>query len=269
MKVLSAILASAFAQDPTNVASVVSCDDDGTVSMQLRITNPIDNKVPSGFSETATDSGIWEATVTDVSTLQKDWATAGKLKLIANYGTTGCDEEEVDGVTVCVATGNSFQFTCIYDLDDKTISDDQFTVTGQDVATEAENTGNLGYDLTVSDNTEIGNTVTFTISPKNDGLVAATVKSCSVGSAGQTSVTIIGQDDNKCLEGKVNAAAHSDTPNLSSTGDILGSWTAFKWSTSTESEDAETQTLSCIIALTQAVDDTAPEACPEPQADPQ
>ena len=260
MKVLSAILASVSAT--SNVASVVSCDNDGTVAMQLRITNPIDNKVPSGFTETAADSGIWEATVTDVSTLQKDWATAGKLKLIANYGTTGCDEEQVDGVTVCVATGNSFQFTCIYDLDDKTISDDQFTVTGQDVATEAENTGNLGYDLTVSDNTEIGNTVTFTISPKNDGLVAATVKTCSVFKRSQ-SVTIIGQDNNKCLEGKVNAAADASTPNLSSTGDIIGSWTAFKWSTSTESEDAETQTLSCIIALTQAVDDTAPEACPD------
>ena len=265
MKILSAILASVSAT--SNVASVVSCDNDGTVEMQLRITNPIDNKVPSGFSETAAGSGIWEATVTDVSTLQKDWATTGKLKLIANYDSTGCDEEQVDGVTVCVATGNSFQFTCTYDLDDKTIRDDQFTVTGQDVATEAEGTGNLGYDLTVSDNNEIGNTVTFTISPKNDGLVAATVKSCSVGRAGQ-SVTIIGQDDNKCLESKVDAAANADTPNLSSTSDILGSWTAFKWSTSTQSQDAETQTFSCTIALTQAVDDTAPEACPEPQAAP-
>lgn len=260
MKLLSAIIASAYA---INDANVVHCDVSGTISMKLRISNPVDNKVPDGFAQVGA-SADWETTITDVSQLQKDWATTGKLKLIKEYDAPGCNEEVVDGVTVCVATGNFFKFTCTYDLDDKTIDDD-FNVTGQDTAEEAEGTGTLGYDLTVNNNNAIGDTVTFTITPKNADLVAATVKSCTVSNlsnASAKSVTIIGQGTNdRCLASEVSVAADASSPQLSSKGAISGTWQAFKWATSTANADAEQQSLACTIGLSQNVVSTSNPTC--------
>ena len=172
-------------------------------------------------------------------------------------GNDGCTEVTVDGVKVCTEVDETITLQCKYSLEDKTVTD-SFDVTGQDTSATAEGTGTLDYTITVEDNKKIGETVKFTISPVNDNLVFATVKSCDV-TRNSDALTIIGHGQDHCTNPVVNAKAETNL--FTSQGDIEGTWTAFKWSTATN-DNVETQGLSCTIALSEAasadpVDDCA------------
>ena len=105
---------------------------------------------------------------------------------------SGCPKIKVDGVDVCVDTAENFTFKCKYSLADQTVSDN-YDVTGQNTEAQAEGTGTLGYSLSVTTpNVEIGEKVSFRVTPTNPGLVFATIKSCDVSYNGDD-VTIIGK----------------------------------------------------------------------------
>ena len=92
---------------------------------------------------------------------------------------------------MCTDTAENFTFKCRYSLADQTVTDN-YEVTGQDTEALAEGTGTLGYSLSVTTkNVEIGDDVSFTVTPTNPGLVYATIKSCDVSYDSQD-VTIIG-----------------------------------------------------------------------------
>ena len=169
-----------------------------------------------------------------------------------------CTRTSVDGVDVCTQVAETVTLQCKYSLEEQTIADESFDVTGQDVAAIAENTGTLDYTLAVSDTNAIGDKVTFTITPKNAGLVYATIKSCDV-TRDSDELTIIGHGSDHCLNSVVNA--EETTAGFTSNGPIQGAWTAFKWSTATTSDDAESQGLKCTIGLSQTASTDAVEAC--------
>ena len=174
-----------------------------------------------------------------------------------------CTRTSVDGVDVCTQVAETVTLQCRYSLEEQTIADESFDVTGQDVAAIAENTGTLDYTLAVSDTNAIGDKVTFTITPKNAGLVYATIKSCDVTHASDE-LTIIGHGSDHCLNGVVSA--EETTAGFTSNGPIQGAWTAFKWSTATASDDAESQGLKCKIELSQTASTDAVEPCTESNA---
>ena len=194
------------------------------------------------------------------------------LVLSTTVGSTSGERVSIDGVSVCVDTGESFTFKCRYPLTDQTVTD-QFDVSGQDTESSAANTGKkdyltmifskylgtLGYTLTTDQTNEIGDEVNFTITPKNPDLVFATVKSCDVSRAGQ-SITIIGHKQEKCLNPLIGASAKSNKT-FSSKQSIHGSWTAFKWATSRGLADQEAQSLSCTIGLSKTKDTSRAENC--------
>ena len=171
-------------------------------------------------------------------------------------GGDGCTPVTVDGVTLCKEVDETITLQCKYSLADQTV-DDSFQVTGQDTATTAEGTGTLDYTITVEDNKKIGETVKFTISPVNDNLVYATVKKCDVTRNGQA-LTIIGHGQEHCTNPVVNAAA--ETSFFTSQGDIEGTWTAFKWST-TQENNVEAQGLSCTIGLSETASTDPVDPC--------
>ena len=171
-------------------------------------------------------------------------------------GGDGCTEIVVDGVTVCAAVDETITLQCKYSLADQTVAD-TFEVTGQDTEAAAEGTGTLGYNLVVEDDKLIGQTITFTITPVNEGLVYATVKSCDVTKDGQA-LTIIGHGTDHCVNPIINAAAI--TERFTSTDVIQGSWTVFKWSTFV-ADNIEKQGLTCTIALSEAASTDEVEDC--------
>ena len=157
-----------------------------------------------------------------------------------------CIEIIVDGVTVCSEVGEKFTLRCLYSLEDRAIRK-SFDVTGQDTLGSAENTGTLGYNLVVEENKNIGETIKFTITPVNAGLVYATVKSCDV-TKGDKALTIVGHGADHCTNPIVNAQAITGL--FTSQNKVEGSWTAFKWSTTSEN-NVEDQGLVCTIGLSE------------------
>ena len=241
------------APTPTSAStSVDSCNDENGV-IQMQVTLRGHSGTYAGI-DPATGKGTFaiddlEASFSD----DGDWLIMEK-----ELGGTGCTQIEVDGVNVCSQVGETITLQCRYSLAEQTIADTDFKVTGQDTATEAENTGTLEYSLVVEDNKKIGDVIKFTISPKNSGLVYATIKSCDV-TRGTDRLTIIGHgDDDKCKNPVVNVESLTDY--WSSQGAIEGTWTAFKWST-TADNNVETQGLSCKIALSQAIDSSDIQEC--------
>ena len=158
-----------------------------------------------------------------------------------------CNREDVDGVAVCTEVAETVTLQCKYSLEEQTIAD-TFDVTGQDVSATAEGTGSLDYTLVVEDNKAIGDTVKFTITPVNSGLVYATVKSCDVTHDNGDALTIVGHGSEHCTNPVVNAAAL--TNRFTSNAVIEGTWKAFKWSTAT-TDNVESQGLSCKIGLSE------------------
>ena len=87
------------------------------------------------------------------------------------------------------------------------------------------------------------------------------LKSCDVTHANGDALTIIGHGAEHCTNPVVSAAAL--TTRFTSNGVIKGSWKAFKWSTATSSDDAESQGLSCTIGLSQNPSTDDVEDCTE------
>merc|ERR1719454_2448167 len=106
--------------------------------------------------------------------------------MFANKDLNACEKsEKIDGIEICsdnVSLG--YIFTCKYSLEDQVI-DQNFNV-DTSIGFEAHGEGQINYSLLVGDNEETGNnvfmgqTVNFKIRPKTEGIVYATVKSCSI-----------------------------------------------------------------------------------------
>ena len=173
-----------------------------------------------------------------------------------------CNRVDVDGVAVCTEVAETVTLQCKYSLADQTI-DDTFDVTGQDTTATAEGTGSLDYTLVVEDNKAIGDTVKFTITPVNSGLVFATVKSCDVTHDNGDALTIVGHGSEHCTNPVVNAAAL--TNRFTSNAVIEGTWKAFKWSTAT-TDNVESQGLSCKIGLSENASTDDIEDCTQSNA---
>ena len=192
-----------------------------------------------------------------VDDLTPSFSDDGKFLIMTKIlGGTDCTEAVVDGVTVCTAVAEQITLECKYPLDDQNL-DDSFTVSGQDTTAQAENTGNLVYNLEVDDNKLIGEEIKFRINPVNANLVYATVNECHVKRGGQE-LTIIGHGTPHCTNPVVGAKTY--TSFFSSQGQIEGSWNAFKWSTA-QNDNVEDQTLSCKIGLSQAKSTVAVDDC--------
>ena len=232
---------------------VTQCNkDNGEVAIHAKL-----NFSPGGetYGEFDTNGeAVWDVNDAGVTT---SFDNQNNLVLTKILGSADCDRVTVDGVSVCVDPAERLTFTCKYPLGDQTVTD-AYQVTGQDTQTSAENTGTLQYSLEVDANTEIGDTVNFRITPVNSGLVAATIKHCNVEKASDQ-VTIIGHNADTCKQTSINV--NDATPGFSSKSVINGSWTAFKWSTAITNNDAEDQSLVCVISLTQNIDATPAVPC--------
>ena len=173
------------------------------------------------------------------------------------FGGDECTKVQVRGTEVCSAAAEKIIVRCKYSLADQTLDETPFQVTGQDTLSEYENNGILKYNLEVDNDKNIGQDITFMITPVNSGLVYATVKTCDVVKD-SVKLTIIGHGTEQCTNPIVGAAAL--TNNFSSNNVIQGKWTAFKWSTTSEN-NVESQTLECIIGLSEDKSDVSVENC--------
>lgn len=231
--------------------TVDSCnDDDGVIQLTATLRN-----ISGAYGQNAEG----EITFTR-DELTPSFDTDNNLVMSVDLGGDGCTQAQVDGVSVCTGVGETITLQCKYSLADVQI-EDSFEVTGQDTATTAEGTGSLGYTLSVEDNKAIGESVQFTITPVNEGLVYATVKHCEVtnGAAdNDDELTIIGHGVEGCTNPVVNAAA--DTTRFTSQEEIQGTWTAFKWSTAA-ADNVEAQGLRCTIGLSQLASQVDVEDC--------
>ena len=96
------------------------------------------------------------------------------------FGGDECTKMQVDGTEVCSAVAEKITVQCKYSLADQILDEAPLQVTGQDTQSKAENTGTLKYNLEVDNDKNIGQDITFKITPVNPGLVYATIKSCDV-----------------------------------------------------------------------------------------
>ena len=236
-------------------SSVDSCNDkDGIIEMTFTLRNYSGRSYPG--IDPVTGKGVFT-----VDQLQPSFSDDGEfLYMDKVLGGTGCTEIVVDGVTVCKEVGETIILRCKYPLADQVLSD-TYQVSGQDTDAVAENTGTLSYNLSVDQNSEIGDQITFTIDPVNSNLVYATIKECHVTKTVNNvkqELTIIGHGANYCT----NPVVAAGITNFSEKGSLTGSWTAFKWSTATTDADAEDQGLSCTIGLSQnQVNDNVVKDC--------
>ena len=181
------------------------------------------------------------------------------------FGTGECSKViVVDGHEVCSDAGEKIIVQCKYPLEERKIESDGFSVMGKTVEVEAETpdaeqaTGTLTYTMEVDNDKNIGQDITFKITPLNPGLVYATIKSCDV-ILGSRKLTIIGGSGTAgCVEAILGVAAMTD--NFSSDDVIEGKWTAFKWSTTSENS-VELQTLECTIGFSETRSDASVEDC--------
>ena len=241
-------------------------NNDGSALMTARVKKSFVHDKPS--ADFADDGDFWKATY-PVNGLDKTFETgvryqgqtAGDYLALSKTVDLGCKNVQVDGVTVCQDVGAGLTWTCRYSLADQ-VKTDSYTVTGQDTAETADGIGTLNYDLVVLADKAIGETVQFEIRPKNVGLVTADIKHCEVAessAAGAARVSIIGtgvDNKDKCTVSAISSALSDH----SGTGTLSGSWTAFKWSTS-DNTDAENQQLSCSIELSENGNGVNPTNC--------
>ena len=142
------------------------------------------------------------------------------------------------------------RYICTYSLADQ-ILDDDYTVSGQDIAGKRKATGELGYKLTTdADNVEIGDRVHVTITPSNPGLVYARTKWVQVTTdrSGKTSEKAIlqGEDNEYCRNEFVDFTLDEG---WGTQGNMEMSYTAFKWKTDKDIKDEETQKIEAKIEL--------------------
>ena len=176
------------------------------------------------------------------------------------FGSDECTKIKVDGTEVCSEVAEKITVQCKYPLEEMKV-ENGFAVTGQNVVAEAENsqqaTGVLKYNMEVDNDKNIGQDINFKITPATPGLVYATIKSCDVVKD-SVKLTIIGHGAEGCTNSIVDVAALTES--FSSDDVIEGKWTAFKWSTTSEN-NAESQTLECIIGLSETPSTHAVENC--------
>ena len=174
----------------------------------------------------------------------------------------GCKKTKVDNIDVSIQEGHSLDFTCKYPLEETTVSN-TYDVAGHDTNVAEEGVGSLKYTLTVLDsNVDIGDTVNVEVEAVNKGLVYHHLKDCTV-SLNSQDVSILNWDsagnnlETICpnvLGAAIVVSNHQDKTSFS--------WTAFKWSTSTqEPNDQETQTIACKISLFQNAPTVNTPAC--------
>ena len=199
-------------------------------------------------------NGVYAKTVdasTD-NTVEEGAGVARQLVMSHEVNSGGCDDVEVDGITVCKKIGHAITFKCSYPMKNQDLTNEaDFKVSGSDTEKTATGTGKLTYKLTVDETTfAIGSTVTATITPVTSGLVHATIESCSVTHKGNNqSVKLI--DDGMQRE----CALGVDVTTAQGTGNLSFNWSSFKWSTalnSGKSSPDEDQEVSCNISLSKA-----------------
>ena len=248
----------------------VNCNDSGDDTV-LMTASVLKSQVHSKPSADFNDEGdYWQATYT-ADQLEKSFendvvfenVAAANYLVLSKTVDLPCKTIQVDGKDVCQEVGAGLTWTCRYSLADQTKTAG-YSVTGQDTQATADGVGNLVYDLVVLADKQIGEQVQFEIRPKNVGLVTADIKHCEVAesaAADAVKVSIIGNGvaaNDKCYVADIS----SGLTDHSGTGILSGYWNAFKWSTSDDT-DAETQQLSCSIALSENGNgQAAGAACP-------
>jgi len=180
----------------------------------------------------------------------------------------GCKQTNVDNVDLCLREGHSLEFKCKYPLGETTVKS-TFDVAGHDTVASEEGFGSLKYTLkVVNPNVDIGDTVNVEVNAVNKGLVFHHLQDCTVSKSGQD-VSILNWDstnnnlDTVCpnvLGAAIGVSNHKDTTSFS--------WTAFKWSTSTQAPgDQEQQTITCTISLSQNAPTVNTPGCVSTQDD--
>jgi len=268
MKLISTFLCL----DAANAASVTcmqSDADDSPIEMTATVTN-------SEIKHDLTADSDWSCSgAGDDATCTRSWGAdaftgAGETTFDATHliltktVAANCQQTNVDGVDVCIQEGHSLEFKCKYPLGETTVTG-TFDVAGHDTVAQEEGFGTLKYTLTVvNPNVDIGDTVNVEVEAVNKGLVYHHLQDCTVSKSGQD-VSILNWDGtNNNLEtvcpnvlgAAIGVSNHQDKTSFS--------WTAFKWSTSTQApDDEETQTITCSISLSQNAPTVNTPACPE------
>jgi len=256
MKLISTFLCL----DAANAASVTcmqSDADDSPIEMTATVTN-------SEIKHDLTADSDWSCSgAGDDATCTRSWGAdaftgAGETTFDATHliltktVAANCQQTNVDGVDVCIQEGHSLEFKCKYPLGETTVTG-TFDVAGHDTVAQEEGFGTLKYTLTVvNPNVDIGDTVNVEVEAVNKGLVYHHLQDCTVSKSGQD-VSILNWDGtNNNLEtvcpnvlgAAIGVSNHQDKTSFS--------WTAFKWSTSTQApDDEEQQTITCSISLSQ------------------
>jgi len=257
--------------DAANAASVTcmqSDADDSPIEMTATVTN-------SEIKHDLTTDGDWTCSgAGDDAVCTRKWGAAaftgaGETSFDATHliltktVAAGCTQTNVDGVDVCLQEGHSLEFKCKYPLGETTVHS-TFNVAGHDTVAQEEGIGSLKYTLNViNPNVDIGDTVNVEVEAVNKGLVFHHLQDCTVTKSGQD-VSILNWDgtgnnlETVCpnvLGAAIGVSNHQDKTSFS--------WTAFKWSTSTQSpNDEETQTITCGISLSKDAPTVNTPACP-------
>ena len=227
--------------------------------MSMTIAESDVQQAPTGWAKA---NGMYSKTVdasTDNTAMADD--SSNNLVMTHTVSSDGCEDVEVDGVTVCKAIGHVITFTCSYPMKDQILKNEKdFAVSGSDTEKTATGTGKLDYKLVVDKTTfAIGSTVTATITPVTSGLVYATIESCSVKNKGKSeSVKLI--DDGMQRE----CALGVDITNGQGNGNLGFTWSSFKWSTELvggAASPAEDQEVSCNISLSKAQPTAETQSC--------
>ena len=175
-----------------------------------------------------------------------------------------CKDTKVDDVTICIAEGHDLEFICKYPLETQTVKS-TYDVTGHDTNVSKEGVGKLNYKLVATKSVEIGNKINVEVEAINKGLVWHSLQDCSV-SKGDENVSILNwnKDVNSLvsfcpnvLNAAIQTTTHQDVTKFS--------WTAFKWTTSTQG-DVERQTIQCTISLSKDKPTIKTPSCEEQQA---
>ena len=175
-----------------------------------------------------------------------------------------CKETKVGDVTVCIKEGHTIDFTCKYPLDAQTLKS-TFDVAGHDTDVLEEGFGQLNFKLLATENVEIGNTVNVKIEAVNKGLIWHSLQDCTVSKGGED-ISILKWNSSEgslvsicpnVFNADIQTAANQDMTHFS--------WTAFKWSTSTQN-DIERQTIECKISLSKDKPVIKTPTCAEQQA---
>jgi len=267
MKLISTFLCL----DAANAASVTcmqSDADDSPIEMTATVTN-------SEIKHDLTADSDWSCSgAGDDATCTRSWGAdaftgAGETTFDATHliltktVAANCQQTNVDGVDVCIQEGHSLEFKCKYPLGETTVTG-TFDVAGHDTVAQEEGFGTLKYTLTVvNPNVDIGDTVNVEVEAVNKGLVYHHLQDCTVSKSGQD-VSILNWDGtNNNLEtvcpnvlgAAIGVSNHQDKTSFS--------WTAFKWSTSTQAPgDQEQQTITCTISLSQNAPTVNTPDCP-------